>query len=78
MMENLVQKIGKTMIAEIVEAILFIMLLLLTSILPQDNIKEQMIRLVLILWAVAGVSTPFIIFLEIEDRIAELFKNLFP
>jgi hypothetical protein len=70
------EKFIKIVISEIVEGIIFVMLIYTASILPDDAIRQQIVNTILLLWVIAGVGTPIAILLELEDQIADVFKHL--
>jgi len=75
-MEDVGTKILNIVISEIVEALFFIFCLIVVSMLPVDSIRQQISTLIIILWAVAGIGTPIVILLELEDQISPILKTL--
>ncbi|VVB77526.1 Uncharacterised protein [uncultured archaeon] len=73
-MTDLFEKLIKIFIGEFVEAIIFIILLLVAGALPNDNISKQLITMIIVIWAILGIGTPFVIFLEMEKEIINILK----
>jgi len=74
-MSDLLEKFIKIIISEIVEGAFFIgCILIINSILPSDGIRENMINLILFMWAIAGIGTPIVIFFELEKEVFTFLK----
>jgi hypothetical protein len=74
-MNNLVDKIIKSAISEIIESILFGICLFVAFMLPEDSIRQSIINLIIILWVVVGIGSPVVIFAELERKVSYLFKG---
>lgn len=69
-------KIAAIFISEFVEAVLFIMTLLILSSFPDFTGKDSIISFVISAWVLFGIATPFAIWFEVTDIIAEAFKGV--
>lgn len=70
-----VKKIGIILISEMIEAFIFIVFLIVISTFPEVPGKENIILFLISGWALIGIATPFIIWFEIYDEIANIFKG---
>lgn len=75
-MSDLSQKLLEIFIGEIVEAVIFIMLLIIAGALPNDKISKQIITIIISCWVIFGIGTPIVIFLELEKKVLNIFKRL--
>ena len=75
-MSNLTQKLLEIFIGEFVEAVIFIMLLIVAGTLPNDEISKQIITIIISCWVIFGIGTPIVIFLELEKEVLNIFKGL--
>ena len=75
-MSNMLDKILKSIISEIVEAIFFIICLYIAYLLPEDNIRKSIINTIIGLWAIAGIGTPLVIFAELEKEVAKFIQHI--
>ena len=75
-MSDVLEKILKIVVGEIVGALLFIVILIVVGSLPIDEISSQITKTILICWGIYGIGTPIVIFTEIESEIFRIFKGV--
>ena len=72
------EKITSIIISEFVEAISFIILLIIMEAFPSYPGKESIITGVFSLWVLSGVATPFIIWSELLQEVLQGLKGGLP
>ena len=76
-----IEKIGKILVAEVIEAICFGLIVFALAIGLEDStgiaktMIESLINLFVIMWGILGILTPFIIWLELEQEVSKIFKR---
>ena len=75
-MSDLFEKLIKIFVGEFVEAVIFMMLLVVANALPNDEISKQITSLIITCWVLFGISTPLVIFFEIEKVVFSIIKGL--
>ena len=75
-MDDFGEKILKIVLGEVLGAIFFIVLLVVASILPHDEISSQIMKIIISLWAIYGIGTPIVILTELEDEIFGVLGRL--
>lgn len=67
------EKIIKIILSEIVEALLFSILIAIVSAFPENSVKQDIIKMLISFWGIAGLATPFVIWFEVENEILKIF-----
>ena len=75
------EKLAATIISEVVEALGLIIIIIVLSTLGETNeivkpIAGQMIAAFVAGWALLGIATPFVIFLDLLEPIGESLRGL--
>ena len=70
------EKLFATIISEFVEAMFFVCILLILGAMPEYPGKESIIGVVVSIWAIMGIGTPLVIFLDMAEAIADAFKGV--
>jgi len=65
-------KIAKIVLVEVVEAFIFIVLIMLFD---STQMLSNQTYVIYLIWGLMGVGTPFIIWLELEEELARLINN---
>jgi len=67
-----IEKIAKIIYAEIIEGLIFYVILLVVGALPSSSMFNP-VTAVLTIWSIFGVATPVIIWFELEEEISKIF-----
>ena len=63
------EKIITIFVSEVIEALLFIVIILLFSSLPEYPGKSELVTAMVSAWGLLGIGTPFIIWFELWDSL---------
>lgn len=75
-MSDVLDKILKVVVGEIVGALLFIVMLIVVGALPVDEVSSQITKTILVFWGIYGIGTPIVIFAEVEGEIFRIFRGV--
>jgi hypothetical protein len=74
-MPDILKKIITLIVSEVVEGIFFGVCLYVTLLFPDDTVRTSVITSILLLWAIAGIGTPIIIFTDLKEMLSDIFNG---